>query len=586
MIPRRALLGIGSAALVSCARSESAYFGSTDAPRVDRLVHTLAGEIESLDPAKSTGSNEFYVVPAVFEGLTQYHPELPIPMAALATHYEANADCTQYRFYLRGHASPRGVRLPDVVDLPEKFTRHQTASADPVPARWSDGRQITAQDFVYSWRRFVDPQTAAPLAYQFVLLRNAEEVIAGRLPPSQLGVSAPDKFTFVVDLRSSTSFFLEFVTSYVFAPVPPHVVEAARTRGAESTWTEPAHIVTSGPFMVRQYRRYDKIVLVRNPQYYDAASVRLQELTFVPVVDGTTTINLYKAGHASVTPGLSLPPLFTPVLSRKKDYHSIAGFGTVSPCLSTRRTPFDNVFLRYALNMATRKQVLTDFLGPGYAPARSLVAPLPDYPQPDSLDIDVDGKHYDVLTFNVEGARALLAKAGYPGGIRQNRRTLEVPFHFPALPESKPKAEIIQQQWRDHLNIDVKLLVHEFNVHWSMVLNADFTGVADFGTLPLYLDPNGFLDQFAATSGVNPAAWSDAVYNSELHSANSVLNRTERLQKLAACERRLLAGMPFLPFYNGGLSYLCKPYVRGLASTVFDTRALKYAWIDTNWRPE
>src|SRR3954454_22130052 len=101
MIARRALLALG-AGLVSCARNEDDYFGTTVASETDRLVHTLPGEIESLDPAKSTGGWEFYVIPALFEGLTQYHPEQPTAMAALATHYEANADCTQFRFYLRG----------------------------------------------------------------------------------------------------------------------------------------------------------------------------------------------------------------------------------------------------------------------------------------------------------------------------------------------------------------------------------------------------------------------------------------------------------------------------------------------------
>ena len=232
MIDRRTLLGLAPAAVASCARSEGAYFGSTALPQTRRLVHTLGGEIESLDPAKSTGSWEFYVIPALFEGLTQYHPELPTPMAALATHYEANADSTQFRFYLRGHPAPRGVRLPSSADLPEKFTRGRRALPDSVPAYWSDGHPITAYDFVYSWRRFVDPQTAAPLAFQFIILKNAREVISGKRPPEDLGVRALDDFTFAVDLRSSTSFFLEFITSYVYSAVPSHAVEAARKRNS------------------------------------------------------------------------------------------------------------------------------------------------------------------------------------------------------------------------------------------------------------------------------------------------------------------------------------------------------------------
>ena len=110
----------------------------------------------------------------------------------------------------------------------------------------------------------------------------------------------------------------------------------------------------------------------------NSALVRLEELIFLPVVDGTTVMNLYKAGEATVTTGLGVPPIFVPVLSRKKDYHAASAFGTVFPCISTRKAPFDNVLLRYALNMATDKKALTDFMGPGYVPARSLIAPWPD----------------------------------------------------------------------------------------------------------------------------------------------------------------------------------------------------------------
>ncbi|HYZ85620.1 MAG TPA: peptide ABC transporter substrate-binding protein, partial [Bryobacteraceae bacterium] len=568
-----------------CARAEGPYFGSTAGPKQAALVHLLNGEIDTIDPAKSIGSYEFYVMPALFEGLTQYHPELPRPMAGLATHYETNADFTKFRFYLRGHPAPRGVRLPSCADLSDKFLQGRTPSPDSARAYWSDGVPITAHDFVYSWRRFADPGTAAPQSDQYFLVKNARDVFTGKRPPSDLGVHAPDEFTFVVDLQSSATFFLEVITSYLFSAVPKHLVEAARNRNAEATWTEPSQIVTSGPFVLRDYRRYERLVLVPNTRYYDAHLVGLKELVFLPVIDGTTVMNLYKAGDIMLTPGLSLSPLFTPVLSRKKDYHAGPGFGTLFVHISTRRTPFDNVLLRYALNMATEKKVLTDFLGPGFVPATSFVAPIPEYPQPESLSVEVDGRIYDVLAFDVEGARSLLAKAGFTGGIRDGRR-LEVPFHFPMLPEARPRAEILQQQWLQHLNISAKLIPREFNVHWRMVLERDYTGVADFAVLPLYLDPNGFLEKFSGGPDNNPSGWTDPGYISNLEAANTTLSRTGRMERLAACERTLLKAMPFLPFYHAAWSYLCKPFVRGLASHLFDIRAFKYVWIDKNWRPQ
>jgi oligopeptide transport system substrate-binding protein len=288
-----------------------------------------------------------------------------------------------------------------------------------------------------------------------------------------------------------------------------------------------------------------------------------------------------------LTPGIGLPPLFSPIVSRKKDYHAGRAFGTFFSCISTHRAPFDNVLLRYALNMATDKKVLAEFMGPGYEPARSLVSALAQYPQPKSLNINVDGTFYEVMGFGVAGARSLLAKAGFPGGIGSDGRRLEVTYHFPATADSRPRAEILQQQWLQNLNLQVKLIAREFNVHSRMVDQADYTGLADSFAFPLYLDPNGFLEQFPSDGSINPSGWSDPDYASELNAANAILNRPERLTRLAACERRLLNAMPFLSLFHSAYGFLCKPFVCGLGRhPPFDMRAFKYIWIDTNWRPQ
>ena len=185
MIPRRAFVGSALPAS-ACAQSRGEYFGSTAPPSGGGWFTRSAGEPETLDPAKSTGGYEFYVIPALFEGLTQYHPRLPEPMAALATHYEVSPEQDQFTFYLRGHAAPRGIRLPNAENLPAEFTRGQKTAPGAIPARWSDGTVITAEDFVYSWRRFLAPETAAPMAYQLYYVRNAEDVTWASAAPTNL----------------------------------------------------------------------------------------------------------------------------------------------------------------------------------------------------------------------------------------------------------------------------------------------------------------------------------------------------------------------------------------------------------------
>jgi oligopeptide transport system substrate-binding protein len=237
--------------------------------------------------------------------------------------------------------------------------------------------------------------------------------------------------------------------------------------------------------------------------------------------------------------------------------------------------------------MATDKKAVADFYGPDFLPARSLIARLPGYPRPERLEVAVDGRLYNVLSFDVEGARSLLAKAGYPGGMNDAGRRLEAPYHFPAIPDARPQGEIVQQQWRQHLNIRVKLLTREFNVHLKMLADGDYSGVAEDAIFAMFLDPYGFLKEFPNGTKSAAASAPDPAFSTELEAANATPDPAERMKRLAACETRLLTPMSFLPLFHGAYRLLCKPYVKGLASQpLAETPAFKYAWIDTNWRPQ
>jgi oligopeptide transport system substrate-binding protein len=264
------------------------------------------------------------------------------------------------------------------------------------------------------------------------------------------------------------------------------------------------------------------------------------------------------------------------MLARKRDFHTEPAFGSICAAVSVQKPPLNNVLLRYALNMATEKQPICDFLGGGRLPASNLVASVPGYPAPKSRFVKIDGRSIDVLKFDVECARALLAKTGLG--------PIEITYHFPQFPETAARAELLRQQWQRNLGIRLKLVQRESNAHWSMVLAADFTGVADFAFLPLYFDPNPFLDPFISAGAGNPSGWTDEAFRQMLADANGTLDRAQRMKKLAGCEARLLGEMPLIPMYFDVWAYLRKPYVRGLTSNLFDTRSFKYAWIDRNWR--
>ena len=316
------------------------------------MVHSNGEEPSSLDPALSIGGGSDAVVAALLDSLIGFSPLTHQPAAALATHYTVNSQGTQYTFFLRGHPMPGGIRLPNTDSLPWEFSRGRKAPPDRTPARWSDGTPVTAHDFVYSWRRIVDPQTAAPIGgFYLACLGNAEDIIKGAKPPNTLAIRALDEFTFQVELTAPTPSFLRVLWQSSLAAAPRQSIEAARRRGRESSWTMPGTYVSSGPFLLREWKAHDRVVLTRNPYYWEAQCVAIEEIVFLPISNGTTNVNLYKAGAMqSMNPWL-IPPLLVPALKKKRDFGTSPAFRSLWYSLDTSKPPLDRLRVRYALNL-------------------------------------------------------------------------------------------------------------------------------------------------------------------------------------------------------------------------------------------
>ena len=628
----------GVLALAGCSTGGQ-YFGKTEPPDDERLVYANAAEPETLDPQKSTGVPESHILDALFEGLTKYHPKTLEPIAALATHYETNADNTQFTFYLRGNPNPRGTKLPNTNTLREEyeagklkedFSRGLAAPPDNVPARWSDGSIITAHDFVYSWRRVVDPETAADYASLLYYVKNAEEINSGKVhfrdpatgkfiidadtnkeitatekeikndaklsqiaarsevvkfTSEDLAVRALDDFTFQVDMRAPTAFFVKMQSHHIFFPVPRVAIEAAKERGLESSWTVPQNMITSGAYTMKEWRPYDRIALVKNPNYYEADLVALEEIDILPISENTTSVNIYKAGDADAMPANAIPQPFIPLLRSKSDFHVAPAFTSYFYNINTKKPPFDNVLLRYALNMATDKRAITDFLGAGQIPALNIVPPIEGYETPKSLNVEIGGKTYDVLSFDLDAARELLSKAGYPNGVGRDGRRLNIEIMFNTLDTHRQIAEIVQQQWRRNLNIDVTLANQEWKVYLETLNNVQYNGVARRAWNGDYVDPNTFLDMFVTGSVNNGTGWTDRKYDAMLEEANSTTDPALRMKKMSEAESYMLRAMPYVPLYIYTWYYLQKPYVRGIEANILDQHPFKYIWIDKDWTP-
>ena len=549
-------------ALAGCAGA-SPYFGKTTPPTSQRLVYSNGEEPGTLDPAQSVGAASEIVMSALLDSLTSLDPLTLEPAAGLATHYDLDDGGTRYTFFLRGHRKPRGIRLPNTDSLPREISLGRRAPPDRIPALWSDGTPVTAHDFVYSWRRFVDPATAAPMAFYLAPLQ-------GSNAPDTLAVRAIDDFTFQFELETPTPSFVKLLWQPFLAAVPRQSIKAARQ------WTTPAHYVSSGPFLLREWRPYDRIVLTRNPRYWETKSVAIEEIVFLPISNGTANVNLYKAGAMqSMDPRLIPPPLVA-ALAQKKDFVTAPALRTLWFLLNITTPPLDRLAVRYALNLATDKVAIAKFLGAGQKPANGIVPPLPGYPPLQKLGVSIGGRKLDLLAFDPGAARELLRAEGIAD--------LELAITFPTLPNIREIAVILQRQWRECLGVRVNLL-EQGEAEWLQNLGKkQYRHVTQDSWTARCADPTDYLALFGPP--LHYSTWTDINFDRGFTEANRILDPDERMKALAACEAKLIGAMPVIPIFHDTWTYLESPYLRGLKPNPFAAPQFKYAWIDTNWRQQ
>ena len=572
------------AAMMSCAPSSRRHFllaagagavfasacRGRDRRRPGWLSYILRSAPYTLDPATAVGS-DVWIIFALFEPLIGAHPETMAPIAGLATHYKIERDATRYTFYLRGHPAPEGIRLAGTDSLPSEFSHGRAAAPSNLSARWSDGAPITAHDVVYSWRRCVAPATGNGSAFYLYCVAGAEAVSSGKIPPEELGVRALDAFTFQVDLHAPAPHLLELCTTCMTMPLPRHAIEAARDRGREASWTEPGRIVTSGPFLLQEYRPRERTVVSKNRNYFDAALVGVEGIQFF-AADGVVALNLFQTGFADSMDGRVLPLQLAPRARGKEGFHVRPALASHNWRISAKRPPLDNLLLRYALNMATDKEATARFLGAGQRPAKCRVPPLDGYHAPQSLPVEINGQACDVLAFNPTIARELWASAA------SSDARLALPIYYPTRTDSQLLAEILQYQWRSHLGLETRLIPLESTAYLQTVFQeGDFAGVAEDTYVAGYPDPSDLLGLYTDTY----PNWSDPAFDRNLAAAMSVADPALRMEKLAQCEVMLLRAMPFVPLYFDSWVYLERPEVRGLSLNPLGTPFFKYAWIDT-----
>jgi len=494
------------------------------------ITYVVGTEPQTLDPALATHLSSGRILLALFEGLTTYDPRDLTPRPGVARSWTTSPDGTTYTFHLRDSC-------------------------------WSQGDPVTAHDFVYAWRRLLDPETAGEYASLLFVIRGARAFHAGHDPTgSGLAVRAQGPRVLRVELEHPTPYFLDLTSFWPLVPVHPATVEAYGDR-----WTRPEHIVTNGPFRLAAWRFYHKLRLVRNETYWDAANVRTRVIDGLIADDANTGLLLYETGVAQMI--TSVPRLVLDDLREREDVRIGAALGTYFYRVNVRRPPLNDARVRRALaRTIDRERIVRTITRGGEPPALRLVPPGTAGRAP-----------MRTLEPDVATARVELAQAGFPGGKGFPTLTLLVDQQA----QHRHIAEVVQACWREGLGIPVEILTSDQKGLASRVRQGDFWVVRSLW-LGDYNDPTTFLDVFRSDSGTNRTGWACARYDRLLESARRAPDPDRRRRLLAEAEAVLVADeTPILPVFFLTHTNMVHPSVRGVYDNVRNLHPLKYVYVET-----
>jgi len=464
------------------------------------LVICNGDEPQSLDPAIITGQLEGRICLALFEGLTTRNAGGAI-IPGMAESWTISPDGLTYTFHLR----------PGI--------------------KWSNGDPITADDFLNSWERVLNPVTASEYSYQLYYLVNGEAYGTGKLNDfSQVGVKAPDDHTLVVTLVHPTAYFLELASLQTLCPV-----HLATVKKYGTSWIKPGKMVSNGPYVLKEWRLNDYILVEANPYYW--RPVPIHRIKVLPTNNATACFNLFYSKKTDlVIDKTSVPPQLVPDIRNQPYFHANPFGATSFIRCNVKRKPFDDMRVRKALALALDKQdIVRKITRAGEPVANTLVPPgNAGYTSPQGL------------TYNPEEARRLLAEAGYPNG----RGFPDVNLLYAKRGVGEQVATEMQALWQRELGITS---IHLRGQEWKVYLNTqqliDFdlcisAWVGDYG------DPQTFLDMFVTDGGNNQTGWGNPQYDQMLQTSETTPDPAQRMQILHDMEKMLVEDeTPIIPVY-------------------------------------
>ncbi|HEV7684641.1 MAG TPA: peptide ABC transporter substrate-binding protein [Pyrinomonadaceae bacterium] len=457
--------------------------------------------------------------------------------------------------YDSGSVGPESLQGPDVKASPAADSAlHQLMHS---PLRLTLPEDETARNKLLA----KNPKLQAAVQDKEFVAVSAEDI----------GVEAVDDYTVRISLSQPAAYFLGVLAHQLFRLVPRKIIEQYGEQ-----WTDPKHIVTCGPFKLKQWLPYSELVVERDPVYWDAANVHLDEIHFFVSADNPTSLNLYKVGEADAVLNHCVPNAWLRVIRPKKDYMdgAEAAIGFIN--INVTKAPMNDVRVRRAFNMAIDKI--------NYSKSRFVTKSLSAF-TPEGIFVGYTQPKGE--GFDPERARKLLGEAGFPvtkqdDGSFQCKAfpTGEVEYIFNTNSSNKAMAEFMQAQWKQNLGITVPLRSMESKTFLNARNKLEYKGFAVGLWGADYMDPFTFLGLFSTPDGSNGSGWYDLKYVAMLNEANRTLDRQQRYDLLAKAEKYVLDHQPVIPIETFAVNWLKKPYVKGMYPNAASLYPWKFVYIE------
>lgn len=484
------------------------------------LIKSMCPEPTELDPQLATGLPEKTVLLALFEGPLNLDPKDCSPCPGLAHSWDVSPSGTYYTLHLR----------------PE--------------AKWSDGTPLTAEDFVFSAKRMLSPRLASGLSSFFHPLKNAKAYQAGTVVDfNEVGVHALDAHTLELELECPLPYFLQYLASSAWYPVPKHAILAhGPADDRHNTWTHPAHFISNGPFCLKSWDIHQALIVAKNPLYWDSPNVALNAIHFLAINDLMSEERAFRSGHIHLTEALPLGKYKALKKKKAPELFEAPALGTYCYAFNTQKKPFDDKRVRLAFSLALNRNLLVDsVVGGGRAPAYAFTPPHTGGYTPEAK-----------IEENLTKAKALLSEAGYPEG----KGFPKVRLLINSSDNHRQIAEVLQAVWLKELGIKIELVIEEWKVFLHSRKNYDFE-IVRANWMGDYLDPHAFLEVYLSDGPNNWSRWRCEAYDKLVSASNHKQNTLERYALLQEAETLLLEELPLLLIYHFNTLNLLDTRVKG-----------------------